>query len=235
MEIRERRQLWQQKHGAIGILFVSFPNDVEPQKPIGSVINGKGEQMLNFPEVHIELYMADDLFEGSNHSLKELQTSIDTDKKPFSFLLPGGIDIEVHTKYEKQKKVQNIIAVLEGNDPVLKNEYLIVGAHLDHVGSQAGKIYFPGANDNASGSAALLQMARSFVNDKIKSKRSIIFVFFACEEQGLNGSGYFAENLPFPKEKIKAMINLDCIGYGDSIQVLGGKKFTGIMEYRKED
>ena len=65
------------KHGAIGILFVSFPNDAEPQKPLGSMIHGDGEQMQNFPEVHIELYVADNLFLGSGATLKELQTKID--------------------------------------------------------------------------------------------------------------------------------------------------------------
>jgi len=218
------------KHGAIGILFVSLPNDAEPQKPIGSVIAGAGEQMTKFPEVHIELYMADELFEGSGRTLKELQTKIDAEKKPFSVALVNKIDMEVHTKYVKEKEVVNIAGILEGSDPVKKNEYIIVGAHLDHVGSQAGKIYFPGANDNASGSAVVLEMAREFIKQKINPKRTVVFVLFASEEQGLYGADYFANHMPFSKEKVKAMINMDCIGVGDSIQVGGGNSFPELWK-----
>lgn len=222
------------KHGAIGILFTSFPNDAEPQSPIGSVINGEGEQMINFPEIHIDLPVADELMEGSSFTLKELQTIIDSTKQPLSVSHKNKVDLEVHTKYEKEKEVVNVVGILEGSDPVLKNEYLIIGAHLDHVGSQAGKIYFPGANDNASGSAALLQIARAFSNSNLRPKRSIAFVFFASEEQGLYGAKFFANNLPFPKEKVKAMINMDCIGYGDSIQVGGGKSAPDLWNIAKQ-
>ncbi len=124
--------------------------------------------------------------------------------------------------------------MIEGSDPDLKKEYLIIGAHLDHVGSQAGKIYFPGANDNASGSAALLQIAREFSKAQKKPKRSIIFVFFAGEEQGLYGSKYFSENMKFSKEKVKAMINLDCVGYGDSIQIGGGESAPTFWNIAKQ-
>ena len=222
------------KHGAVGILFVSFPNDAEPQKPIGSQIAGAGEQMLNFPEVHIELYMADELFDGSGHTLKEMQTKIDETKKPFSIPLLQKIDMEVHTKYVKAKEVVNVAGMIEGTDPELKNEYVVLGAHLDHVGSQAGKIYFPGANDNASGSAAVLQIAREFVKEKIKPKRTIIFVLFASEEQGLYGADYFANHLPFDKKNVKVMMNMDCIASGDSIQINGGKGLPELWNAGKD-
>lgn len=222
------------KHGAKGILFVSFPNDPEPQKPIGSVIAGAGEQMKNFPEVHIELYMANELFDGSGTTLKEMQSKIDAEKKPFSLPLKHKVDLEVHTKYVKEKEVVNVAGILEGRDPKAKDTVIIVGAHLDHVGSQAGKIYFPGANDNASGSAALLRIAHEFAKGKIDPKRTIVFVFFASEELGLNGSTYFAKNMPFKKENVKAMINMDCIGYGDSIQVGGGLTYPKLWNKIRE-
>lgn len=221
-------------HGAIGILFTSFPNDAEPQRPIGSVIHGEGEQMKNFPEIHIDLPVADDLFNGSSFTLKSLQTKIDSEKIPSSVSLTNRVDLEVNTKYEKEKAVVNVVGILEGSDAKLKDEYIIMGAHLDHVGSQAGKIFFPGANDNASGSAALLQIARAFSSLKEKPKRSIIFVFFASEEQGLNGSKFFADNMPFSKEKVKAMINMDCVGYGDSIQVGGGESAPTLWNIAKQ-
>ena len=116
----------------------------------------------------------------------------------------------------------NIVGLLDGSDPKLKNEYLIIGAHLDHVGSQAG-LLFPGANDNVSGSAAVIELAKAFQTSEIKPKRSIMFLLFAGEEQGLFGSKYFVENLKIDSNKIVAMFNLDSVGYGDSIQVGSGK------------
>ena len=121
----------------------------------------------------------------------------------------------------------NVIGLLEGSDPILKDEYLVIGAHLDHVGSQAG-LLFPGANDNASGSAAIIELAKAFQLDGTKPKRSILFVLFASEEQGLFGSKYFVENMKINPDKIVAMFNLDCIGYGDSIQVGNGKTSPGL-------
>ncbi len=129
----------------------------------------------------------------------------------------------------KFAKTMNVVGLLEGSDPQLKDEYLIIGAHLDHVGSQAG-LLFPGANDNASGSAAVIQLANAFSLDNMKPKRSVLFVLFASEEQGLFGSKHFVDNLNLlageagiNPEKIIAMFNLDSIGYGDSIQVGNGK------------
>jgi Zn-dependent M28 family amino/carboxypeptidase len=112
--------------------------------------------------------------------------------------------------------------MIEGTDPKLKQEFVVVGAHLDHVGSQAG-LLFPGANDNASGSAAVLEIAEAFVKAGVQPKRSVIFVLFASEEQGLYGAKHFVESWKKGYDKITAMINMDCIGYGDSIQVGNGK------------
>ena len=116
----------------------------------------------------------------------------------------------------------NVVGMIEGTDPELKKEYLVLGAHLDHVGSQAG-LLFPGANDNASGSAAVLELAKAFQLSKLKPKRSLLFVLFASEEQGMFGSKYFVNNLKINPNKIIAMFNFDCVGYGDSIQIGNGK------------
>jgi Zn-dependent M28 family amino/carboxypeptidase len=116
----------------------------------------------------------------------------------------------------------NVVAMIEGSYAKLKEEFVIVGAHLDHVGSQAG-LLFPGANDNASGSAAVLEIAEAFVKGGVQPKRSVVFVLFASEEQGLCGAKHFVESWKKGYDKITAMINLDCVGYGDSIQVGNGK------------
>ena len=209
-------------HGAKGILFVSRPNDEKPQPLIGSVMHGEGEQIDSFPQLHISLEAANDFLSFINMSINECQTRIDEQRQPFSFLTMGSAEIVVNAQYEKSAKTMNVVGKIEGTDPELKEEYLVIGAHLDHVGSQAGLV-FPGANDNASGSAAVLELAEAFQKSELKPRRSILFVLFASEEQGLFGSKHFVKNLKIDTNKIISMFNFDSIGSGDSIQVGNGK------------
>lgn len=113
----------------------------------------------------------------------------------------------------------NVVAYLEGNDPILKNDYIILGAHYDHLGlggpsSKSDKkntIHY-GADDNASGIAALLEIAEKVAANRKTLKRSVIFMAFGAEEQGLLGSQYFVENPLIPLSHIKLMINMDMVG-----------------------
>jgi hypothetical protein len=188
------------EHGAKGIMFVSTPNEENPQKTIGSILDGEGEQMNGFPSLHISIETANIFMKNSGYSLSELQSKIDSSKQPLSINLSSEAEIFVKNFYTKEKQTQNIAGIWEGEDDLLKHEYIIVGAHLDHVGKQ-GSIYFPGANDNASGSSVLLNMIKAFSENNIETKRSVIFILFASEEIGLFGSKYFVQNLPVPKEK----------------------------------
>jgi len=217
------------EHGAKGILFVSRPNDEKPQPLIGSVMHGEGEQIDSFPQLHISSEVANDFLSLIDISINECQTRIDERKSPQSVLTRRKAVIIVNARYEKSAKTMNVVGKIEGTDPELKEEYLIIGAHLDHVGSQAG-LLFPGANDNASGSAGVMELAEAFQNSELRPRRSILFVLFASEEQGLFGSKYFMDNLNIDPEKIVAMFNLDSIGYGDSIQVGNGKSSPVLWE-----
>lgn len=219
------------KHGAKAVIFVSKPNDKNPQKPIGSVMDGAGEYLPGFPMIHVDLHVADELLNETVYSLKDLQTKIDNDKKPASLYLNKKAGIEVTTEYTKEKETVNIVGLLEGSDPVLKNEYVIIGAHLDHVGGQAGEIYFPGANDNASGSSAVIEIAKAFVNSGIKPNRSVVFVLFSSEEAGLFGAQYYADNPVYPLYNTVAMFNLDCVAYGDSIRIGNGESAPELYKY----
>jgi hypothetical protein len=210
------------EHGAKGILFISLPNDRWSQVLIGSVAHGDGEQIEDFPQLHISSKAANDFIGTSGHLIEECRERIDRKQKPLSFLTKSKAEIKVNTKYEKNAETMNVIGIIEGDDPELKDEHLIIGAHLDHVGSQAG-LLFPGANDNASGSAGVLEIAEAFKLSDLKPKRSILFVLFTSEEQGLYGAKHFVENLIVDPQNITAMLNLDCIGYGDSIQIGNGK------------
>ncbi|OFX74690.1 MAG: hypothetical protein A2X12_03515 [Bacteroidetes bacterium GWE2_29_8] len=222
-------------HGAIGIIFVSKPNDANPQSIIGSSMENHSIDQVNIPQIHATIETINKIFESNNFDIKALQSDIDKNKTPKSFALKGKVKININTNYVKQQPTSNLYAIIEGSDSLLKNEYLILGAHLDHVGVQAEDVYFPGANDNASGSATILELARVFSLHKIKPKRSIIFVLFAAEENGMLGSKYFAENCPVPVKNVVSMFNFDCIAHGDSILVRCGELFPELWNIAKEN
>lgn len=227
------KSLTAKKFGAKGILFVSLPNEKTPQPLIGSVAHGEGEQPTDFPQLHISIEAANKLLSKTGITLSEFQSKIDEKQKPLSSNLLTKAYVETNAKYTKEAKTMNVIGMLEGGDPKLKNEYIVIGAHLDHVGSQAG-LLFPGANDNASGSAGVLEIAKAFSNGEVMPKRSLIFVLFSGEEQGLNGAKHFVDVWNKGYNKITAMINLDCVGYGDSIQVGNGKSAPNLWKIAKQ-
>ena len=109
-------------------------------------------------------------------------------------------------------KFQNVVGIIPGNDSILKHEYIIVGAHYDHLGVRNGEIY-NGADDNASGVAVLIELARELKREQLNLKRSIILVAFDAEEIGLLGSYNFS-NLPnISKNNVKLMISIDMVGW----------------------
>jgi hypothetical protein len=120
---------------------------------------------------------------------------------------------------------QNIYAVIEGTDPVLKNEVVVIGAHMDHIGygpsmsrTPALRRVHPGADDNASGTVALLEIAQAFSMIRDKCKRTVVFQAYSAEEMGLIGSRFYCDNPLYPKDKPRMqshifMLNMDMVGY----------------------
>ena len=114
----------------------------------------------------------------------------------------------------------NVLALLPGSGPQKAPEILVIGAHRDHFGQQAG-LLFPGADDNASGTAVMLEVARAMSKAGIQGKRSILFISFSGEEQGLIGSRLYLERPIAPVGSIKAMINIDHAGIGNGRLTIG--------------
>lgn len=147
----------------------------------------------------------------SGQTLAGLEKKILETGKSASFEVPG-VSTALNTSLVADKfKCRNVIGVIEGSDPVLKNEYVIYSAHFDHTGITDGEIN-NGADDNASGSMALLEIASAFMKLKKKPERSIVFAWMNAEELGLVGSKYYAKNPVFPLEKTLLDINLDMVG-----------------------
>ena len=171
------------------------------------------KQMFSFPlnAYAISTETANRMLNGSGLTLKKLQDSIASSRKPASFIIPNlktHISVNVNSDTVTSN---NIIGYIEGSDPVLKNEAVIFTAHYDHVGKDAAGSIYNGANDNASGSVGLLNIAAAFSALDRKPARSVIFLWTTGEEEGLHGSTYYTENPPFPLEKTVAALNFDMI------------------------
>jgi len=159
----------------------------------------------------IDRALADALLIGSGHTLEELQNTIDATLKPNSFTIPGK-KIKINEVTQSQENVlRNVAAYIEGSDPVLKNEVVVFSGHYDHIGA-SGNAINPGADDDASGCAALLSMAEAFQNLNKKPLRSVLFLWVSGEEIGLYGSESYVNAPLFPLGKTIADLNMDMIG-----------------------
>jgi hypothetical protein len=170
---------------------------------------------LRLPVVTISVAMLNALFQGEKENPLEIFkriVSLDPGQ-PFDFTPTKRVSFKVGLSSEQQR-AQNIAAVLEGSDPVLKNEYVVVGAHYDHLGLRTpvnGDTTYNGADDNGSGAAALLALADAFARGP-RPKRSVLFAWYCGEEKGNWGSRYMLEHPVVPVDRIVTQINLDMIG-----------------------
>ncbi|MDQ5846523.1 MAG: M20/M25/M40 family metallo-hydrolase [Acidobacteriota bacterium] len=160
--------------------------------------------------------LTNSLFQGERISATALFNAVNSGESPPPFALNTGKQLTM-TISRKTDGVatQNVVAVFEGSDPILKNEYVALGAHYDHVGIGApvnGDGIYNGADDDGSGTTALLAMAEALAKASTRPRRSIIFVWHAGEEKGLWGSRYFTEFPTIPLDKIVTQLNIDMIG-----------------------
>jgi len=221
------------EHGAVALLIVHPPTHHGPDL-LASISRRFGDRPAAIPVVHIKQYVADHLFEAAGAGeLKSYQSSIDESLKPKSFALnkvtvSGGVALN-----RNNYQLNNVQAFLPAKGKKAK-QYIVVGAHYDHLGlgeqhslapSQAGTVH-PGADDNASGTAGVIEMARWY-SKQPKQKRGILFLTFAGEELGLLGSAYYVEHPELPLEKAVAMLNMDMIGRIRNDKVYIGGSATG--------
>ncbi len=156
-------------------------------------------------------------------TLDGLKKELEAGTSSKSFATGTKVKVEVNAKYYPSVEARNVVGGFRGKDPDLRNEAIVVGAHLDHLGTDAmGRVY-NGADDNASGSASLLMLLKTLTENNWAPKRNVVFVWFAGEEQGLAGSRAMAIN-PIPEVRnIVAMINMDMTGQGKPSVALGGR------------
>lgn len=208
--------------GAAGLLLVT-PKGVEKEDKLMQLVVENNEVTAGIPIMNITRDLANKILKKSGLSIDSLERAMVANKAPKSFstgeTLNGTTDV-----VQKRERTANVMAMIEGSDPVLKDEYLVVGAHYDHLGfgGQGSGSRMPdtnavhnGADDNASGTAMVMALAARMSAEKGNLQRSIIFVAFSAEEIGLLGSKYFVNHPPVEMKKIKAMFNFDMVGRFD--------------------
>jgi hypothetical protein len=158
---------------------------------------------------------------------------IDKDLVPRSEALAGATVDYVESISRNRRTVRNVVGILPGSDPARAREAVVIGAHYDHVGlggrlsvspDRVGEIH-NGADDNASGTASIIEMAKVAVDQRARFPRTLVFIAFAGEERGLLGSAHYAAHAVFPIENTIAMINLDMVG-----RARGGVDVSGLDE-----
>ncbi|HSC44001.1 MAG TPA: M20/M25/M40 family metallo-hydrolase [Candidatus Binatia bacterium] len=206
-------------HGAVGMILVDLNHDNEAQPELLSTRNSlwRGGNSVVAAQVRREVLQK--WLDARGVSLRDLKEKIDRTGKPASMAIPGAMAKLQITLKEDHERAENVVGILPGADPNLRDQRVVIGAHYDHLGfghfgaldrQAEGKVH-PGADDNASGTAVLLELARRMAKLPVKPDRTIVFAAFSGEELGLYGSRHYIESSN-STAAIKTMINLDMVG-----------------------
>ncbi len=187
----------------------------------GVTVNGEGYQPT-MPLISISKKAARDLFIGTH---KHIDLVIrDLEKKPQSFAMSKKVSLSVDMRPHASQSGENVVGIWRGSDPLLQNEYIVLGGHMDHNGISPDGHLYAGADDNASGTAVVMELARVFAG-RPRPKRSLVFIGFGGEEQGLLGSWYYAHHPTVPAENMVAMFNFDMEGAGTGGASVSGRNY----------
>jgi Zn-dependent M28 family amino/carboxypeptidase len=191
-----------------------------PNGPPFQVVRFQAGRPAAVPTITAGVALTNALFQGEKLSGAQVFEGAAAGTKLDSFALNGEKKIAIQTAVAKSAgSTQNVIGMVEGRDPVLKGEFIVISAHLDHVGLSAaaagGDTVNNGADDDGSGSAALMAIARAYAQGAakgIRPRRSVIFLWVTGEEKGLWGSQYFVQFPPVDISKVVANLNMDMVG-----------------------
>lgn len=240
-----RKVLAAQAKGAVGVLMVSDVHNHDgvpfeettraywptPTPRIDRHFLKDYLEQIHIPVAQVSPEVAATLLEGTGHSLEALSRASET-ATGFTPLPLPGVTVSMSTDVVRHPiPDRSVLAVLEGSDPALKHEYVLISAHHDHNGADDSGIY-SGADDNASGTAAVLDIAEAYAlaaEAGQRPRRSIIFAVFGSEERGpLLGSWAYVERPTRPLDRTIAVINMDMIGRNMEVPANGGARFAGL-------
>lgn len=219
------------QHGAKAIIFIDDPNNHSPNENTLETVTLRSEKNNSgIPAIYVNFKPILSYFQTTGHNLDAIQREMDAQFHPQSFELRGS-EVRVVTSVTRVRSpVRNVIGAIHGSNPELDDEWIILGAHYDHLGlggeyslerSATGQVH-NGADDNASGTAGILELARVISNNRKAMGRSILFMAFAGEELGLLGSNYFVNYPTIELEDAIAMLNFDMIGRMDNNRIFVG-------------
>ena len=204
-------------HGAAGMLYNYH------------IANPNGIFIKNFLVTYVGKTIIEDIFQGTGRTYQEVVEQIRKTRKPHSFNSKKIVSIRAVTQHHPEGTGRNVIGWIEGSDPELKKETVMIGAHLDHLGYNHKMM--PGADDNASGVSVVLGIAKAIKNSGLKPRRSIIFIFFGAEEQGVKGSEYYLAHPFVSNETIVGYLNLDGVGRGKQVEARAGKNYPALWKF----
>ncbi len=222
-----------EKHGALGMLAINMSPSCLPNEPQSRIYCGALPHLATFPILHLTLNSGRELFDDESTAFDDALQTINKEHKIASFSLKKKAEIDVNAIYRQRAVTANVIGILKGSDSRYNDELIVVGASLDHAGIQGETSLFPGADINASGVATVLETARLLSQERFRPKRSIAFVLFSGSEQLWMGSRIFLRNYKNIRD-VEAFINVQNVGYGDSIVVLGEANYPTLWKIAKE-
>lgn len=221
-------------HGAVGVLLIENPfypaerrNDIT-QRTIQAY-------PASVPGLYLSVDTGNIVLLETGKTTTEIAKNIDSQQKPYSFPLSKyNWNIQVTIEVKENFKSANVVGYIPSSDPFGANETLMIGAHWDHLGIDPSGILYPGAIDNGSGVAVMMEVARVFAQNKTKLDRNLAFVAFTGEEIGLVGSNYMSNNCPFPIDGL-TYLNLDMVGgLPNTIRCATDQSFTDLNERMKQ-
>jgi hypothetical protein len=242
-----------QSHGAAGMILVTDPlhhqdgddmrmrsmlltEPIDLAKQRAEAAKREPKDQPKFRAVHVSQSVAAELVASTGKELLDIQRAVDNGAKPSAFQI-SGVSATIGVKASDELRTvtaRNVAGFLRGSDPKLADEWIVIGAHYDHLGAFGGggdsDVIYNGADDNASGTAGMLELAQAFAALPEAPARSILFIGFSGEEKGLLGSRALIDQKLVPLDKLVFMLNLDMIGRNPErpVEVVGDGYSDGI-------
>ncbi|RPH93491.1 M28 family peptidase [candidate division KSB1 bacterium] len=210
---------WAREHKAAAVLYY------QEADPLNGAAVASDVYDPNLPVLYVGERVFNLLLDNTGYSVESYLEAIK--RAPLPLATEKNVYVSTRLRKLPSQKSRNVLGIVYGTDPVLKNEIIVIGAHWDHLGKDSRGAIYNGADDNGSGTAMVAELARVFAASPLK--RSVMLMHFTAEESGLEGSDYFVRNPSIPFGNIVGMVNLDCEGLGSGNIVMAGGETFGTL------
>ncbi len=209
-------------HGAVGMLIFTPPSESRPSRLRGRL--SPFDYDPSFVAATVDPRVATYILKQAGKTEQEINQMFRSGRGQ-SFATGVEVHLRVDATFDPKRATRNVLAMIPGSDPKLKKEYVVLGGHLDHLGTDFRGTIYNGADDNASGIATVMEVARVMMANRIRPKRTVIFAGWSGEEMGLLGSSHYAAHPIWPLEQTVVYLNLDMVGRGNGKVRISGKYY----------